>query len=176
MRFSDEQLSLHLAFYLASWGMYRGSSKLLQKDHLVHLGAVKILREYICLRSEKGNEIKAGEIENILALVEDLKSNYLSHGVTPTKTLMSKIMLGALGSLPAFDRYFIKGVKKENRDFKNLSAKSLLGLFQFVQDTEQELCEIQVSELSESGIFYPKMKLVDMYFWERGYTEGGDMD
>jgi len=24
--------TLHLAFYLASWGMYRGSSQLLQKD------------------------------------------------------------------------------------------------------------------------------------------------
>ena len=29
-------LSLHLAFYLASWGMYRGSSFLLQKDYKIH--------------------------------------------------------------------------------------------------------------------------------------------
>ena len=28
-----DYLSLHLAFYLASWGMYRGSSFLLQKDY-----------------------------------------------------------------------------------------------------------------------------------------------
>ena len=28
-----DHLSLHLAFYLASWGMYRGSSFLLQKDY-----------------------------------------------------------------------------------------------------------------------------------------------
>ncbi|MFH1661746.1 MAG: hypothetical protein ABIA02_01460, partial [Candidatus Falkowbacteria bacterium] len=26
---------LHLAFYLASWGMYRGSTFLLQKDYLI---------------------------------------------------------------------------------------------------------------------------------------------
>lgn len=31
-----ELLSLHLGFYLASWGMYRGSSGLLQKDFLIH--------------------------------------------------------------------------------------------------------------------------------------------
>ncbi|WP_181023629.1 hypothetical protein [Brevibacillus laterosporus] len=31
-----DYLSLLLAFYLASWGMYRGSSFLLQKDYKVH--------------------------------------------------------------------------------------------------------------------------------------------
>ena len=31
-----DYLCLHLAFYLASWGMYRGSSFLLQKDYKVH--------------------------------------------------------------------------------------------------------------------------------------------
>ena len=31
-----DYLSLHLAFYLASWGMYRGSSFLLSKDYLIH--------------------------------------------------------------------------------------------------------------------------------------------
>src|SRR5258705_12151232 len=34
---------LELAFYLASWGMYRGSSGLLQKNHLIHKGAVDIV-------------------------------------------------------------------------------------------------------------------------------------
>lgn len=32
-----DYLSLQLAFYLASWGMYRGSSFLLQKDYKVHI-------------------------------------------------------------------------------------------------------------------------------------------
>jgi len=35
--------ALHLAFYLASWGMYRGSSGLLQKNHRIHTFPVKIL-------------------------------------------------------------------------------------------------------------------------------------
>ena len=39
--FGDENLdnnqkALHLAFYLASWGMYRGSSGLLWKDYTIH--------------------------------------------------------------------------------------------------------------------------------------------
>lgn len=40
-----DYLALHLAFYLASWGMYRGSSFLLQKDYKVHIPVVRILLE-----------------------------------------------------------------------------------------------------------------------------------
>ena len=36
-----DYLSLQLAFYLASWGMYRGSSFLLQRDYKVHIPIVK---------------------------------------------------------------------------------------------------------------------------------------
>lgn len=36
-----EYLSLQLAFYLASWGMYRGSSFLLQKDYKIHIPVIK---------------------------------------------------------------------------------------------------------------------------------------
>ena len=41
-----DYLSLHLSFYLASWGMYRGSSFLLQKDYKVHKPVItEILKE-----------------------------------------------------------------------------------------------------------------------------------
>lgn len=36
-----DYLSLQLAFYLASWGMYRGSSFLLQKDYKIHIPVVE---------------------------------------------------------------------------------------------------------------------------------------
>ena len=38
-----DYLSLQLAFYLASWGMYRGSSFLLQKDYKVHIPVIEEL-------------------------------------------------------------------------------------------------------------------------------------
>ena len=46
-----DYLSLHLAFYLASWGMYRGSCFIFQKDYKVHTPIVEeILKpEYDCL-------------------------------------------------------------------------------------------------------------------------------
>ena len=39
----SDYLSLQLAFYLASWGMYRGSSFLLQKDYKIHIPVVEEL-------------------------------------------------------------------------------------------------------------------------------------
>lgn len=37
-----DYLSLHLAFYLASWGMYRGSSFMLEKDYKMFYGVVEL--------------------------------------------------------------------------------------------------------------------------------------
>lgn len=39
-------LSLHLSFYLASWGMYRGSSFILQRDYKAHRGIVDIVLKH----------------------------------------------------------------------------------------------------------------------------------
>ena len=38
-----DYLCLMLSFYLASWGMYRGSSFLLQKDYRIHIPVVREL-------------------------------------------------------------------------------------------------------------------------------------
>ena len=56
-----DKLSIHLSFYLASWGMYRGSSFLLQNDYKIHEEAVKkiIKEEFYSLRDIKFNELKS---------------------------------------------------------------------------------------------------------------------
>ena len=77
-----DYLSLQLAFYLASWGMYRGSSFLLQKDYKEHY-------YYIIMQKVKEQALK----------------NQLSF------TLITKILMGTLGCVPAYDRYFIAGIK-----------------------------------------------------------------
>ena len=38
-------LALHLGFYLASWGMYRGSSFLKALDYKIHYPAIKMMLE-----------------------------------------------------------------------------------------------------------------------------------
>lgn len=161
----EKLLSLHLGFYLASWGMYRGSSKLLERDYLVHVEAVKIIMNYSHLRCSSKYEVCFEDVPAILKLISELSDYYKDkHNVTPTDTLISKIILGTLGCLPAFDRFFIDGVKQENYYFKTLKKKSLEKLFLFQEQNQLELNKIQ-----KDNPEYPIMKIVDMYFWQLGF-------
>ena len=162
---NNDTLALHLGFYLASWGMYRGSSNLLERDYKVHIQAVEIINNYRQLRCDKYNEISSDKLNDILNLVSELSIYYKKrHNVTPTDTLISKIILGSLGCLPAFDRFFIDGVNNQKFSFKTLKRKSLLNLFDFYEDNKQELEAIKLHHPQ-----YPIMKIIDMYFWQIGY-------
>lgn len=63
-----DYLSLHLAFYLASWGMYRGSSFLLQNDYKVLLPVVEeVLKpEYDCLFRVACADLREPEVQVML--------------------------------------------------------------------------------------------------------------
>lgn len=165
----DSHYALHLAFYLASWGMYRGSSKLLQKDFKIHIGAIKILRKYYYLKCNIYNEVDQSMLNNILELIEELRKYYKSFGISPTDTLISKILLGTLGCSPAFDRYFLDGVRHHKLNFKSPSEKNFKLLFQFASDNRMEIEDLQNNLLENENIFYPKFKLIDMFFWHEGY-------
>ena len=73
----DDELALHLAFYLASWGMYRGSSFLLQKDYRIHIPVIEELldKEYDLLMgincSELKNEVNQKKLIELNAFVSE---------------------------------------------------------------------------------------------------------
>ena len=176
----DDYLALHLGFYLASWGMYRGSAALLQKSYKIHIGAVKILKENKHLRCNFQNEVSKDDIELVLSLYKQLYNYYLefsyfdknsSLGVRkPTDTLISKIILGTLGCRPAFDRYFNDGVKKYNFGFTKFTNKSFDEVFIFIELYKSELSQLQAELLLSEKIHYPLLKLVDIFFWHEGFN------
>jgi len=163
---SDEELALHLGFYLASWGMYRGSSQLLQKDYTVHLKMVEVIRLFQDLRCIMEYEASVKDLDRIIALIQATKVVYKSFNVSPTNTLVTKIILGTLGCLPAYDRFFIAGIKQCKEPFTTLSKTSLTKLLGYVEQHKQELQTIKQEKKLQG---YPLMKLVDMYFWQIGY-------
>lgn len=161
----NETLALHLGFYLASWGMYRGSSKLLERDYKVHTGVVEIIKKYFYLRNNETKTLTIDSLEIILRLIIELSKYYKkSHNVTPTDTLLSKIVLGTLGCLPVFDRFFIDGVKDQGFYFSTLKRKSLICLFDYYAEKRKE-----IEKIKRKYPQYPAMKLIDMYFWQIGY-------
>lgn len=173
--------SLQLASYLASWGMYRGSGGLLQKNHLIHEGVIPLLSSspYNNLKCTEFNEIKKSDINQLLELKFHLCDYYKSipfnhrtqpnKSISPTDTLISKIILGTLGCVPAYDQYLKDGLKHENFAYKDFSKGSLEELFSFIENNFVEIKNIQAFIKAELGMHYPVMKIVDMYFWKIGY-------
>lgn len=188
--FNDETediATLHLAFYLASWGMYRGSSQLLQKDYLVHLAIVKEITESKYERLWKldiGNlDENSPEIDLLFGLIGQLQKLYgniqvnPNKYVSPTDTLITKVLLGTIGCIPAYDRLFIDGVRKWKSDPNSepkfpiyMSRKSYVGLINFYKRHKDSIDKAQ-NEISDQGVAYPTMKLIDMYFWRLGWSE-----
>lgn len=174
----NETLALHLGFYLASWGMYRGSSGLLQKNHLVHVGAVEILKkeEYQKINGLISNDI----VDSIMQLKKELVDYYSAISykkgikalkVSATDTLISKIMLGTLACVPAYDRYFIDGLKYYGLKKKDFKKESLIELEGFINENISEIKKSQELAFKKTGFQYPIMKIIDMYFWQIGLDE-----
>jgi hypothetical protein len=171
--------SLHLAFYLASWGMYRGSSFLLQKDYLIHREVVKEIldQKYAILRdisiadfsSDKGDDITKALFE-LLSRVKEWYGDHITTKRGPAKvsdTLATKILMGTLGCIPAYDRYFTIGLKKHNLEFSSLNKNNFSDLMKFCLKYQKEFEQGQ-EVASQDGLRYPIMKIIDRYFWQRG--------
>lgn len=177
-----ENLALHLGFYLASWGMYRGSSGLLQKNYEIHIGAVEIINSFKFLRCEHDREVDLELASQIYALVKDLEKYYSgisfkrrgqSYNISPTATLISKIIMGTLGGLPALDRYFLEGIKLDGKKVSNsLSLSNITSILSILKEKQKEIDLIQAVILEKREMYYPRMKILDMYYWQLGYDFG----
>ena len=173
---------LQMAFYLASWGMYRGSSFLLWKDYLIHKDVVEYLLSNRHLQRVVFTEATKLELDKIIIEIFDLvnwiKAWYQNNiesingekmRVNVTDTLATKIILGSLGCIPAYDRYFINGIRNKKLRYSGLRPANLASVVKFYEQNQDQFLIANRTILERSGINYPPMKLVDMYFWEIGY-------
>ena len=175
-----DSLSLHLAFYLASWGMYRGSSFLLQKDYKVHEPVVReILKsKYDSLFGIKSSEFRDESNQKLLQELNAYMTNYYGSvrlsivENIPKKdiseTLITKVLMGTLGCVPAYDRYFIAGIKNQKISTGNYNLNSLLKLVEFYEENNDKLEKVRKT-LKVCDMNYPQMKLLDMGFWQVGF-------
>ena len=164
--------------------MYRGSSGLLQKNHLIHKGAVDIAfsKTNQKLKCNQTMEVSRGNINSILELKNELAGHYSSINFTrgadkpkpisPTDTLLSKVILGTLGCVPAYDRYFINGLKEMKLQHTGFNESSLNELFNFSDNNKNEIRQAQKLIETKTQRHYPLMKILDMYFWQIGYNKG----
>lgn len=181
-----DYLSLHLAFYLASWGMYRGSSFLLQKDYKVLSPVVeKVLKpEYDCLFGLACTDVRNGDVWKLLKkLSDDIADHFdpirnevagrvVASPVSPV--LITKILMGTLGCVPAYDRFFVDGIKKYKVTTQEYSRKSVRKLAEFYEAHNDRLEEARRG-MRTDDLIYPQMKVLDMGFWQIGFErDAGD--
>lgn len=177
-----DYLSLHLAFYLASWGMYRGSSFLLQKDYKVLSPVVEeILKpEYDCLFGLACADLRNDDIRaQLKKLYDDIAEHFdpirekvagrkVTTPVSPV--LITKILMGTLGCVPAYDRFFQDGAKYLGLEHNSYKKNSLLELADIYEEHNDRLEEARRGMQCED-LIYPQMKLLDMGFWQIGFEK-----
>lgn len=165
-----DYLCLHLAWYLASWGMLRNSF-LMQKDYKIHAAVVQLIyqpewEELWDITPEKlAQEWYANRI---MKLSEGITEAYVaSGGGIPTETLLTKILLGTIGCVPAYDRYFKKALSLTGAAPQSYSVKSLveLGKLYIARQEEFEMLRKHCCDRVE----YPAAKVIDMCFFEYGF-------
>lgn len=181
-----DYLSLHLAFYLASWGMYRGSCFLLQKDYKVLSPIVeKVLKpEYDCLFGLACADVRNSDVWKQLKNLSDfiaahfrpIRDEVAGRKVTTpvSPVLITKILMGTLGCVPAYDRFFQDGAKYLGLEHNSYKEKSLLELADIYEEHNDRLEEARRGMRTED-LVYPQMKLLDMGLWQVGFErDAGD--
>jgi len=158
---------LHLAFYLASWGMLRGSSVLLQrsvKHYAPLIEAIASSPDEVWDTDANGYTLDA--IELVLSTARQIRVA-LPEGASDI--LVSKIMLGVFGCVPAFDTYFRKGF-----GVSTFGRRSLRMIGDFYESNSEVIDRHLVPTLdfatgNPTDVRYTRAKVIDMIF----FVEGG---
>jgi len=154
-----DYLARSLTIYLASWGMMRGSSKLLTDyNYTIHQKGVEIIIIYLDgLRDFPKEKTEVSTyVEQVLLAKQEIESYYNNEkGVSTTDTLLTKILLGVSAATPAYDQYFKKFLQ-ENRLTQKLGKKSLIEVWNLWFEVKDFL----------DNRDYPPMKIIHMAGFE----------
>jgi hypothetical protein len=178
-------LTLSLAFYLASWGMYRGSSFLLQHDYQVH----RIVVDYLLddpspriLWASSQNQVdfysQSNNVNTLIDTCTKLETLYKMNDpkASVTATLASKVLMGTLGCTPAYDKYVVESIKEAG--FINSPVRKD-GNFEFIRQSISNISKFyfdnvqtfQKVKMKPQGFYYPPMKIMDMVLWRMSFRK-----
>jgi len=163
-----EKSCLHLGFYLASWGMFRGAAFLLNKSVRVYEA---VIRSFI----EADPRLWQIDVDNytpsniqLLLEFKNVLIGTLPYGNNPTDTLVTKMMLGIFGNVPAFDSYFKSGL-----GVSAFGRHALEKISRFYQANSEVIDQSRRATLDfltgqPSARLYTRAKVIDMIFFIEG--------
>jgi len=188
-----EKSCLVLGFYLASWGMLRGSSFLLDKSVKHYDDTIT----YISKCDEKYWDIDVDDYSDeniaiILGVYNSVKKSLVEKGRVH-RTLVTKVLLGVFGFIPAFDAYFcesFKAIYKHDPQDKELNTKcaftvvnrdSLKCIKSFYESNKEAIDSLADSTYTfdyatgkKSQVKYTKAKIIDMYGFNKSFLAKKD--
>lgn len=170
--------AVQLGFYFASWGTYHGSSFPLQHSYAVHRQVIELIAAESFTRLWNTDFGGAETDQEFVPAIDQLLDGFAlaykpflqGRGSAQTiDALITKIILGTFGCLPLCDRYFINGFRQEELPYAQLDPPFIQTLLDFSLKNLAELRTVQADIEEKSGLRYPLMKLVDMYFRRVGF-------
>lgn len=183
---SDRQAScMHLGYYLASWGMLRGSTYLFRSTNARHyLKVIDVMCDYDAdLRGITPEHYGERETQKLLvSAYQDLGEALLPNGGT-RRTLVTKILMGIWGVFPSVDTYFTRTFRKIEQaagrrgGFWRFSEKTVEFVGEFYGVHKQEIDRLANAyqtvdfETGEStGRNLPAAKIIDIYGFNAAFT------
>ena len=171
-----EKSALMMVNYLATWGMYRASGNLRNTNtHFMEYILYSLMNKndgsLLPLINKCFSSFTESDEYKIDKLLNELRTFIKFGGVTPTDTLVSKILLGVWGGIPAYDRFFLVGIREINKVSdvsitKSLSGRAILELSSWAKNFSWN--NVSSSYDPECNIQYPFGKVVDMAIFQLG--------
>lgn len=160
---------LQLGFYLASWGMFHNSF-LLQKSVKIFEDLIKYIALEKCdVWGIDVDEYTDDNIKKLIKCGEDIKNMLGDKRVTDT--LVTKIMLGVFGNVPAFDTYFKLGSSLGT--FNEHSLEQIKIFYdknsKVISSKAKEIKTFEYHGGEASNRSYTRAKIIDMIFFIEGY-------
>lgn len=180
---------LHLGYYLASWGMLRGSSFLFRETNLRHYqDVIEVIQQHN--PTMRGLDVESYRhtrgVEATNSAWKDLRAALLPAGGRSI-TLVSKVMMGVWGCLPSYDTFFLQTFRalSESREergaFVRASNHSMVMLADFYAEHANEIDALRhlhhtldFTSGTPTNRLITRAKIIDIFGFQQAYSRSND--
>lgn len=173
-----EKSCLVLGFYLASWGMFRGSSFILQKSSKHFEKTIKYINGLdSTVWDIDVDKYSKDNVSTILDIYKEIKDRLVVKN-SADLTLVTKVLLGIFGFIPAYDTYFcdtFRTISAGRCGFRSVNSNSLNIIREFYDANKETIDGLSDQTFTtdfvtgmKTNIHYPKAKIIDMYGFNIG--------
>ncbi len=173
---TDEKAK-ELFIFLANWGMVARGSFLMKHTWRILKSVVEILQksEYKELRNPEIEKIEKN-IDLIIQLRDEIDKSLKTYhdNKTVSYTLISKILLGTLGCIVAYDRNVKQTLSESEIAFPYFNKKSISALCEYYIQNKTDFENLRKKVENRTNKKCPPFKLLDLVLWSAASANNGD--